>query len=101
MTTFNIANSLFTLFPQGRNEAGEIIPKGQYEVRLKNRENPQIFHRNYSYNHHRLVNRKYGMYWRCSSRDSQSCKVSISRKADGTLILRGQHKHPPKCSKFC
>lgn len=61
MTTSYVKNSQFTLFLQGQNEAGEIIPKGQYKVRLNNRGNPHIFHRNYSYNHHRLVNRKYCM----------------------------------------
>lgn len=87
----SFSGRMFTLPPPF-----EIVPLEKYRVRRNRSGGPQIVYKNHTYNSHRQMKSKYhGKYWACSSRISKTCHVSVIRREDGSLFIRGVHNHPP------
>lgn len=67
-----------------------LVPKGCYEIRMSQRQTPQIFCNGYSYGiKSRSGNRT--RYWRCTL--SRKCKASAIANDDGSLLVRESHCH--------
>lgn len=93
---FQIISNVLFYFLQGTGNNVVIVPTSAYVIGQNRCGGPQIIYRNYTFNVHRQMGCEYGKYWACASKSSKRCNVSIIRSADGSLIHKGQHNHPPQ-----